>query len=190
MRSGSERVKCWENPQSHNDWKCMTWNFDNNSNLNHGCFFLSFFFFFVFFFLPKGLFFPNDYSLRCLSSKGAGNWHHQQRTKEGLKEIDCQSTADKGGRSNKNITEPPLPSDKKINSDWCLTSVLPSLRPRAWGETKRISNLTCKKWWLKVLKDNEDCLVKHIWCLGCHISTQVTNNNNQSLFVSCIYIFV
>ena len=187
MRSGSERVKCWENPQSHNDWSVWpeiliitaTWTMA-----------VSFFLFFFFSFLPKGLFFPNDYSLRCLSSKGAGNWHHQQRTKEGLKEIDCQSTADKGGRSNRNITEPPLPSDKKINSDWCLTSVLPSLRPRAWGETKRISNLTCKKWWLKVLKDNEDCLLKHVWCLGCHISTQVTNNNNQSLFVSCIYIFV
>ena len=27
-----------------------------------------------------------------------------------------------------------------------FTSVLPSLRPRAWGDTKRISNFTCNRW--------------------------------------------
>ena len=39
------------------------------------------------FFLPKGLFFPNDYSLRFLSSKGAGTWRHQQRTRRDCRKL-------------------------------------------------------------------------------------------------------
>ena len=148
MRSGSERVKCWENPQSHNDWKCMTWNFDNNSNLNHGCFFL---FFFFFFFCQKDYFFPTIIVFVAFQVKVRATDITNRGQRRDWRKLTVNQLQIKGGRSNKNITKPPLPSDKKINSDWCLTSVLPSLRPRAWGETKRISNLTCKKWWLKVL---------------------------------------